>query len=137
MGLDNGIVLRVQKEVKVPFGTSDNFDQSTDYDAYEICYWRKCWGIRDAILKVLDPKGIKQKEMEGYYDVEAEDIPALIKAMKPFFSKEYWDEHAGSIWEFEEIFESQVRHIVDLQKLKEFLETHKDQVIKCYFYDSY
>ena len=53
MGLDNGIIVKNKyKELLEELGP-DNWGKykSKDDDDYDLCYWRKCWGIRNAIIK--------------------------------------------------------------------------------------
>lgn len=134
MGLDNGIRLKLPEGKPIPKWVPRREHRPEEVD--DICYWRKCWGIRSAILNVLDPEGKREAEiLWGYYPIEVEDIPAIIRALKPFFSKEYWKENADSIWEFDEIFESLLDNVIKLEKLKEYLEENKDA--SCVFYDSY
>ena len=54
MGLDNGIILEIpSKELPKDFPTklSDFSDKTLkETGELEVAYWRKCWGIRNAIL---------------------------------------------------------------------------------------
>ncbi len=130
MGLDNGIMLK--GATKEDLATCPCFTWDDDNkEEQEMAYWRKCWGIRAVILKVLhvDSKG------DGEFPVDPEDIPAILRGIKPFFSKEYWDDNAESIWEFDEMFDTMVDIYMRLTWLKGYLETHPDA--KAYFYDSY
>ena len=67
--------------------------------------------------------------------IEAEDVPALIRVLKPYLSREYWDEYADSIWEYDEQFENTYKVLLRLEWLKDYLKKNPD--VKCYFYDSY
>lgn len=131
MGLDNGFEVKGLKRSEIP-----SFVKYIWYDWYkpdqdiELVYWRKCWGLREAVLKVL------HGEPDRYeFKVEAEDIPAIIRAIQPFFSKEYWEEEGDSVWTFEEKFPSLIQDVINLTWLKDYLESHPDS--ECYFYDSY
>lgn len=135
MGLDNGITIIVPKQFIAKLGTWDSSNSTDESSEYDICYWRKCWGIRRAILNVLDPEGLKRQDGETNYPIEAEDVPAIIRALRPFFNENYWNEEAESIWTFDEMFETLIDNVVNLQKLKELLESNPE--VKCEFYDSY
>ena len=129
MGLDNGFILRTESAVDAP-AFVELFDYEFKDNEVEVVYWRKCWGLRDAVLKVLHAG-----DADYHIDVAAEDIPAIIRAIKPFFNKEYWDENADSIWEYVEFFDNLVQTVFNLYWLQSYLMEHPDA--SCYFYDSY
>lgn len=69
MGLDNGLIFKV----KCP---SLELERK-----YEVCYFRKYWGLRHKILEILN------KEQEGYsYPVSVEDL-YTIKGLFEHYSK--------------------------------------------------
>jgi hypothetical protein len=127
MGLDNGIYIRNFKEVapsKVPWFVM--------LDGGDVCYWRKCWGIRCAIYNALHAEDNGEKYE---FKVEEDDIPAIIKELEKFLDKDYWNENADSIWEYEDIRPSLIMQIKNLLWLRQYmLENPK---VECYFYDSY
>ena len=127
MGLDNGIILECSR---AEFETTPYYDFVEDGgDDFHLAYWRKCYGIRRAIMRALHGK-----DGEATL-IEAEDIPVLIRVLKPFLSRDYWDEEADSIWEYEEHFDNTYKVLLRLEWLKEYLKKNPD--VKCYFYDSY
>jgi hypothetical protein len=131
MGLDNGIVLQgVKREnIKVPWFVS--FPFATDFEhRLDVCYWRKCWGIRERIRNLLH---MDNKVYEA--PVEEDDIPALIRLLENFLDKDYWDNNAESIWEYDEYKSHLLQQIKNLLWLREFLKLNP--CVKCYFYDSY
>ena len=134
MGLDNGFVVHGLKHkdipsfVTLPMHISEHHDNS---DTVEIAYYRKCWGLRDAILGVLHAH-----HSGGDFRVEAEDIPAIINVIRPFFSEEYWNDEGDSIWSFAEAFNYMlVQQTINLQWLHSYMTVHPE--VTCYFYDSY
>lgn len=133
MGLDNGFCINhidrkeIPSFVKLPFENTVNHDGSID-----ICYYRKCWGIRNDILSILHVT----ENNDSHTNVDAEDIPAIIKALEKYCSKEYWDANADSIWEFEEVFEfTLIQQIINLKWLYSYMLEHSE--VTCYFYDSW
>lgn len=64
MGLDNGITLKIKdKNINLPKwlkATEQNHYSSkgeiTEYKLYEIMYWRKCWDLRNALVRTLECK---------------------------------------------------------------------------------
>jgi hypothetical protein len=132
MGLDNGIMLKaplsVLKENKYPIPITERDVYESDI---EICYWRKCWGIRNQIIKHLGENIDKI-----YYPLVLNDIEQIINILVPFgLSEEYWDNEAQSIWDYNEYLEVTCRYIVNLHWLKWFMTQYPEYEV--YFYDSY
>jgi hypothetical protein len=127
MGLDNGIILKCSDEIfkKIPYYDTDEIGNEDKH----LAYWRKCYGIRKAILNKLHGKD------GGDTPIEVEDIPAIIRVLKPFLSRDYWEENADSIWEYEEYFDNLYKILIRLEWLKEYLKDNPN--VECYFYDSY
>lgn len=132
MGLDNGIRIKGMLEEdkkKIPY-YNDDMAEYLDDGEIEPVYWRKCWGLRGVVLSVLHMgQEVYQK------GIDPDDIPALIRGLKPFLSRDYWDENADSIWEYDEYFEHFYKNIIFLEWFKEYYKEHPD--LKVYFYDSY
>jgi len=135
MGLDNGIIIKDADKikddlVKCPCFKWDETDETYGYQ--HIAYWRKCWGIRGAILKVLH---VDDNSGGGDYPIEHDDVPAILRAIKPFLKRSVWDEEADSIWEYDEILDEMIDIYIRLTWLADYMKSHKD--LKVYFYDSY
>lgn len=134
MGLDNGIVLKIDEfpkdfyTEKSDFGTSSYDEKAKELN---IAYWRKCWGIREAILNIVGRNNLDEFE----YKIEWDDVPAIIRALKNFLNEKYWNDSADSIWEYEEYIDTMIDIILNLKWLEKYLKDHKDA--ECYFYDSY
>lgn len=130
MGLDNGIILKVNpdtlsvnKLIKLNKTYSDNPDT-------EVCYWRKCWGIRNAIIEKFHfPTDC------GEFKFDAEDIPVIIKILFDFYGKEEWEEKADSIWEWDEFKDNLRQQILNLTWLYDYMLANPDADV--IFYDSY
>ena len=128
LGLDNGIVIKGIKREQLP--SFIKLPWSEDYkDEIELCYWRKCWGIRDVIMDILH--GYNQ----DYTPIDQEDIQPIVRHLYNFCSKEYWDENADSIWEFEDMIPNLIQQLINLTWLKDYMKEHPE--VTCHFYDSY
>lgn len=130
MGLDNGIILKMNsgdaRKAGCPFLDYDFGDNESD-----ICYWRKCYGLRDLIFAEL-----KLDDSNSYYFLTRDNINTLIDLLIFLVeSEESWINNADSIWEYDEYLPNMCQCILRLRWLKEYWETHPD--IKVYFYDSY
>lgn len=141
MGLDNGIILRCKNKIdlnKLPWFVDielEDYEFDTrkkQTNNYEITYFRKCWGIRGEICRLLH-----SPEDGGYSAVDSEDIPAIIRILEKYSEKNYWNENAESIWEFEDQIYNIRQTIKNLLWLKTYLEENKDNVSECVWYDSY
>lgn len=125
MGLDNGIV--VYKRNK----------PAPD----EVCYWRKCWGIRNEILDVVAPDRLNMSsfnwDCDRGYSLSAEDIAAIIKVLDRFNNKKYWDEYSDSIFGYDEFESTLERQMLALIELLDELNTPNNDIQQIEFYDSY
>ena len=129
MGLDNGFICKNIKCDEIPSCVKLPWDLG-DKDI-EIAYFRKCWGIRSEILAKLHC----MEENDSYSTVDAEDILPIVKILMRYLNKEYYDENADSIWEYDEYRDNIQQSIINLMWLKIYMEAHPD--VTCYFYDSY
>lgn len=128
MGLDNGFICKNIKRNEIPSYVRLPWD-CRDEDV-EIAYFRKCWGIRGEIIRLLHVKDDEYK-----IPVEKEDIIPTVKILMKYLDREYYDENADSIWEYDEYKENIQHSIINLMWLRVYMETHPD--VTCYFYDSY
>lgn len=132
MGLDNGIVLRRKdnQEFELPLSCCNKYENSI-----ELCYWRKCYGIRNAIINKLH----LSKE-GGNYVVDIEDVPAIIRILKHFVDKDIWENEGESIWDYveDDMKDTLIDDIIVLSKLIDWIKgnPNKDDYV-LYFYDSY
>lgn len=129
MGLDNGFICKNIKRDEIPSWVKLPWDLR-DKDI-EIAYFRKCWGIRNEILAKLHC----MEENDSYSTVDAEDILPIVKILMRYLDKEYYDENADSIWEYDDYKENIQHSIINLIWMKMYMETNPD--VTCYFYDSY
>ena len=128
MGLDNGIIIKnLPVEDYIYFRDIDVYEEDNEV---EICYWRKCWNVRDAILKIL------KTEVDNKYIIKPEDIPAIIRKLEDFLIPSNWEE-GNSIWLYDEIVNDLINDIVNLSMLLLYMKLHPESEIEIYFYDSY
>lgn len=136
MGLDNGIIVRHRegRPIYIPRRYYDYVYELGGNSQYEIAYWRKCWGLRDKILDILN---IDQSDYDSYdINLDREDIKNIIKLLKKFTKKDYWNKYADSIWSFDiDIYKRQKRIIRNLKFIH--WRMRLDPEINVYFYDSY
>lgn len=136
MGLDNSLVVSRPKR-KRPYCFSPILSrfERCDYDGmseevYEVFYFRKCWGIRGAILSILE-----NQQGDITSSVLPREIPNLITILKRFNNEKYWDEWANSIWDYDDIKKNLRRYIWNLRLLRILMFFHPDYELS--FEDSY
>ena len=130
MGLDNGICIKRNEKSMGIYDKikcfEDDYDKDHRYD-FEVAYWRKCWNVRNLILRLL-PAG----ESEWEFPITREYVPKIIDTLNSL-NAETWDEDM-SIWTWDEQEPHMQRYIKNLEYLYELM---KDHDLDVYFYDSY
>lgn len=129
MGLDNGICVKKTEYTKRLGLFEDKYPEYPDLD-YEICYWRKCWNVRNMIYSVIK----ELPENNSQLELSAEDLINIRNGLKEY-NKKNWSERE-SIWIWKEIKPNIKKHIADLKILIRAKQIYGDQ-IEIYFYDSY
>lgn len=123
MGLDNGIEI---KKIK------DNIIFNLDN---EICYWRKCWGLRDDIIEYLRTVYPDNKE-EYAWNLSKEDIVEIINITDFWDNKQKWNKESRSIWKYKEYKNTLKASLNNLHYLLAKMEDYPDG-IEVEFYDSF
>ena len=131
MGLDNGFVCKNIKKDDVPRWVKPTWGWEENGSGCELVYFRKCWGIRGEILEKLHCK----EDNDSETPIDIEDIIPIVNILMKYLNKEYYDDCADSIWEYEEAYENIQESIINLMWLKMHMESHPD--VSCYFYDSW
>lgn len=130
MGLDNEIKIR-----KTNLNSSIILNESFIPLDYEVCYWRKCWGIRDDIIHYLH-KTHKIKEDLYEYELTLVDLQAIYNILLSWYDKKKWKQFGKSIWSWKTMKE-QLRY--DCNRLAYLIakkEVYGDD-LPIYFYDTY
>ena len=142
MGLDNGILIRTKQKLSLeslPSFVNIEIDEYKMADRsggywYEVCYWRKCWNIRNIIIDMLPSKG----EEDGTYALSKNNISQLCHTLNSYILNPYkWEndyENGQTIWDSNTMLECLVHDIANLTWLKNYMNNHKVYVE---FYDSY
>ena len=142
MGLDNGITLRVKGEINpdaeiltIPGIEKDRWNDNSEpgFTYYDICYWRKCWNIRDILF---DAKG---KENCGEYNFTVDELKEVRDGIYHAICKgpKVWNEENRSIWDFEEAMNFLPWDIVRISALIDYLQHEGAGRSEAFFYDSY
>jgi hypothetical protein len=129
MGLDNGITVRGIKR-KLPRYVKNYWANIECEGVMELAYWRKCWGVRDQILEVLNMGNYSYEKRLNRIELEA-----VIDLLKCFTKRGYWNEYANSIWTYDEYKHNQKQIIKNLKWLHRYMKHHPDIDVR--FYDSY
>ena len=135
MGLDNSIQIKRNtstnsipelKQFELSYDNKHQFD-------FEICYWRKCYNIRNMVMDVVE--GARDNDNSDI--LTTTDIEKIIHGLQSFNSAN-WQENGGSIWDWDDeeypYSEKIQRDIENLKNLQMLMEKYDLEV---YFYDSY
>ena len=135
MGLDNSIQIKRNtstnsipelQQFKLAYDNKHQFD-------FEVCYWRKCYNIRNMIMDVVE----SARDNDNSDILTTTDIEKIIHGLQSFNSAN-WQENGGSIWDWDDeeypYSEKIQRDIENLKKLQTLMEKYDLEV---YFYDSY
>ncbi len=147
MGLDNGIVLKAKEDIRVPNEliltkydirgsfNSDDIDEPLDIilkdEQVEICYWRKCWGMRNEMIHCLEKCNL---DTEYTYKIPLDELDEVCDIINKFTKEKYYNMYARSIWDWDEMVDRLKLQVARLEWCKELLREDK---IELEFYDSY
>lgn len=140
MGLDNGITIKkTNKTERIGLDRFYNLEYDGS-DSLEVCYWRKCWGLRNDIINYLSQVyGTSTEEYE--WTLDRADIFNIIEIIKSWRNKKKWNAEGESIWTYKEMKEHLIKDIENLTYLYAKMESHYhdflEDEIKVVFYDSY
>lgn len=139
MGLDNGIILETNKPIVYkPWFTSFEIikeDCTPNKFVYDLAYWRKCYGLRKCIFEVAD---ISEDDTKIEYEIHKHEIRTIIELLFKVNNKEEWAD-MNTIWDYEESQMDKIlfRQIGTLMWAYEWWNKRPQDIIRCYFYDSY
>lgn len=137
MGLDNGFYVKSKKRKITRDMLPDiiNYPFEEDYDGnVEIVYFRKCWGIRNGVLDILDKRFASVDEYLFEID-KPEQVLDIIGLLSYFLDPNRWEDEGDSIWSFEEIRAQLIVSIINLAAIEIFMKENSDVYLE--FYDSY
>ena len=130
MGLDNNIILKVKGEFDInnlpPYV---KLEADSNVGLFHVCYWRKCFGLRNKITWAID----MDPEEDSWKELLISDINEIIDIIDGYLKNP--DSWGDSIWDFEDIMGILAQDIVNLGWLKKYLREHMED--EAYFYDSY
>lgn len=130
MGLDNGIILRHKGEVYAPsYVKIEKFEEENGDINWEVCYWRKCQGVRNEILGVIG----HMVDDGGEYDL----TPSMLEKIRNVMYEQlcYPESWYSQIWSFDEMIPHLAQEIVNISWLLDFMKENPHAT--AYFYDSY
>lgn len=118
----------------LPEGIKYPFDKDYTTEGPEILYWRKNWGLRNAIMRAF---GWDLASIEQYkFDIDKpEQVLDFIEIIASFMDEETWEDEGSSIWEYKEIRHTLIQNIINLAIIYTFMVENPDVYLE--FYDSY
>ena len=130
MGLDNGIVLETNSYVNYPFWVKF-FDYSKE--SIEVCYWRKCWGIRNDIISVFEDRPDFKETYQ--YKVYLEDMDRILYVLRYYMNASNWKVYGHSIFTYKEYWKHLLQQYINCHWLKRYMK--RNPKAEVYFYDCY
>ena len=135
MGLDNSIEIKRNAYTNsIPELRQFELecDKAHEYD-FEVCAWRKCWNIRNDILRIIGERLSDKYE----YALDKEDIDQIIKLLESY-NADNFEDSGGCIWDWDDeeypYSEKIQQDIASLKVLRQLMDKYELDV---YFYDSY
>lgn len=131
MGLDNGITIKNVTRAQLP---RFNYPFDTDYTEgeVEVCYWRKWWSFRNAIIGCLQ----ESDDDETYeYKLSISDVRYIRQLLINYLRHPERFNNANNYWTFDDVKYGIRKDIRNLQLLARWMRHHPDKEV--YFTDSY
>ena len=137
MGLDNGIVVEGVPKEKIDNKYVIFKDElEEDSPSFHICYWRKCWNIRNLILDCIN---IDERESDDCdFILKKHELIGIIDVLAYFSElseEEYELYYANDIWGYDIMISKTKTDIDALMWLVDLYDECPN--IKVIFYDSY
>lgn len=140
MGLDNYIFIKrksmPEKVYAATYGmTEKNWEK--DYDI-EVCYWRKCWNIRNFIFDVIEERtGAGCAPGNDNFEMTIDDIPPIIEKLAAYTEKTWEEDYddCETIWEWDVYKDVLCKDCQALSELYQLMQDNPE--IEIYFCDSY
>lgn len=133
MGLDNAICIKRNKyseNITALKKYEESWDKEHKYD-FTVCYWRKCWNVRNDILSLLSDS---YNGMGGSIDITLEELKKIRCVLKSY-NRHSWNYSSQSIWTWEEHKKINRRHIKNIKELIKLKKKYPN--LEIYFVDSY
>ena len=135
MGLDNGFEVMSKKRVitREDLPSIIEYPFEKDYNGpVEIIYWRKCWGLRNEVMSLLDSRFSDN----SYFEIDTpKQVEQIIEIIASFLDEDRWEYEGNSIWSYQEIKHILIQNIINLAAMMQFMQDNPDVYLR--FYDSY
>lgn len=138
MGLENGIILSCPDKYNTEFLNAILDIEPCD-KSKEVCYWRKCRGLRDDILTYLKFVYPDRKDYCTLY-LSSIDIFNIRQIIMSWQDKKKWNLEGNSIWSYKDIkkkLRADVERLTFILGMLETIDKEEKNKFKIYFYDSY
>ena len=139
MGLDNGIYWKPRNngEKNIAFPDYVEFSYDSVENEYEVCCWRKCWGLRGNILDIIDNNAKVKIDGEDYgYELTRVDLIKIQNILFNYFKHPDWWDEENNFWSFNDIKECLAQNIVNLGWMIKYMRMDNPMAL-VYFIDSY
>ena len=137
MGLDNGFYVKSNKRqiTREILPNIINYPFDNDYNnEVEIVYWRKNWGLRNAIMSHFG--WLTAPEDQYKFEIDSpKQVLSIIEIIASFLNEEKWEDEGNSIWNYEQVRPVLLQNIINFAAIHIFMCENPDVYLE--FYDSY
>lgn len=127
MKLKNYLIICTKSDIvygRLELRNYESFTRGLDR-IFEICYWERCWGIKDNILNNI----LHVPDTSGTFKITHNQLQQIIDLFKSFNSKN-WSE-GNNIWTYGEIKRKLMQDIREIKWLIKYLQNKPE--IEIYF----
>lgn len=128
MGLENGIILEMNTKIKYqPWFCNldlDEYNDEKNYYEYIVDFWCSRYDLRRKIFGVL---GVDLEDIQGEYSLDSNNVIHIIQLLKDEIMNNGDYQDKVVFW----------HTINNLYWVYEYMIKRPQDIIRCYFYDSY
>lgn len=109
------------------------FEQRAPIEGEEIIYWRKNYGLCQAVLDYCSRKNLsKNSECNEYY-LTKEHVFDIVDIILYFMDEETWINEANSMWTYAEVLSYLRKILNNLLVIRRFMKYNEDVYLVFYY----
>lgn len=109
------------------------FEKRASIQGEEIIYWRKNYGLCQAVLDYCTRKNIYKAPNYDEYHLTREHIFDIVDIILYFMNEKVWINEANSMWTYTEVLSYLQQNLNNLLVMRRFMEFNEDIYIVFYY----
>ena len=109
------------------------FEKRAPIQGEEIIYWRKNYGLCQAVLDYCARKNIYKAPDSDEYHLTREHIFDIVDIILYFMNEKVWINEANSMWTYTEVLSYLQQNLNNLLVMRRFMEFNEDIYIVFYY----